>query len=580
MEGKTETSKLFLLGNEALAAGALKVGVRFAASYPGTPASEILPAFFSHARKWKVKVEGGWMINEKVAFEAALAASWCGTDAMVSMKQVGLNVAMDPLMSSAYTGTEAGFLVVCVDDPGPHSSQTEQDSRFAAMFAKIPVFDPSSPKDAYGIAKRALHLSRSFRIPVMVRLVLRVAHSRQSVEIEEPETSVEINAEFVKRPGVWTATPKFRYQLHRELNGKIQEIAKLYAKHISKELARIKGTKVILASGALYSYLADLGFEDVVKIDMPYPLDQEVLFEICEGFSEIWVVEETYPVIELQLPERRRVKGKLSGHLPKEGELKLEDIVKALDPTKGYSVSIAFKEKKPRLCPGCGHRPVFYAMRKNFPRAIFPGDIGCYTLGTNIGAVDTFVCMGASVSMGLSFAKVHEACGKERPVICTIGDSTFFHSGIPPLIEAVDKGAKMVVVILDNRTTAMTGGQPIPTLDIEQVVKGCGVEKIEKVHAYQFEEVEKKLKECWNYSKENRKPSVLLCRCPCVIYGQRPTGKVPRVDQEKCTNCSICYRIFECPAIEEVNGKAKIDEILCTGCEVCVRICPSKAIYV
>ncbi len=573
---KSTLKTKFLLGNEAIAAGALKGGVRFAASYPGTPSSEILPAFFSLAKEFNVEVEGGWMINEKVAFEAALAASWSHVDAMVSMKQVGLNVAADSLMSAAYTGTEAGFLVISVDDPGPYSSQTEQDSRFFAMFAKVPAFDPSSPQDAYTLVQEALDLSRKFKIPVLVRPVLRVAHSRESVGIEAPENSSPA-PKFNKRPGVWTATPKFRYQLHKELNEKIEAISQLYNQEIEEQLSKIKSHRIFIASGALYNYLLDLGIEEILRIKMPFPLDASLLGSIVESFREVWVIEETYPVIELQIPDRRRVKGRLSGHVPKEGEITLQKLKEIIDPAE-RRVQVHFEDKKPRLCPGCGHRPVFYAMRKTFPKGIFPGDIGCYTLGTNIGAVDTFVCMGSSISMGLSLALLLNK-EKEQPVVCTIGDSTFLHAGIPPLIEAVEKNAPMVVAILDNRTTAMTGGQPVAQTDLEALVKGCGVKKVEKVFAYDFEKVCKSLKDCWRYSYQNRTPSVLLCQCPCVVFGPKKSfGTPPEVIEEKCTNCGICYKIFECPAISEKDGKVVIDTILCTGCGVCRKVCPVNAI--
>jgi len=566
----------FLLGNEAIAVAALCAGVRFAASYPGTPSSEILPAFFKAAQSFGVKAEGGWMINEKVAFEAALSASWSGIPAMVSMKQVGLNVATDPLMSAAYTGTKAPFIIVSVDDPGPHSSQTEQDSRFHAMFAKIPVFDPSSPEDAFNMVFKAFNLSREFEIPVMIRPVLRVAHSRESVESSFAVSSQKLNFNFIKEPGRWAATPKFRYKLHRELNEKLKSIAKANSRQIRSQLEKVEGDRLFIASGAMFSYAWDLGLSPLIKIEMPYPLEQELLKEITERFKEIWILEETYPVIEIQFPEREKIRGRLSGHIPLEGEIdleKLSSIVKGKKPAV-----FSFEDKKPRLCPGCGHRPAFYAIRKLFPQGIYPGDIGCYTLGVNLKAVDTCLCMGAAVSMGVGFSKALELAGSEKPVIATIGDSTFLHAGIPPLIEAVEKKAKMVLVILDNRTTAMTGGQPVHRVDFRKLIEGCGVKKIEEAYAYDFEELCKKLKGCWEYSAQNGEVSVLICRSPCVIYGKAERGSIPYVDPDLCVNCGICYERFECPAIIEEAGKAKIIEEFCTGCGVCRDICPKKAI--
>ncbi len=567
----------FLLGNEAIALAAVYAGIRFAASYPGTPSSEILPAFFKAAKSLEVKVEGGWMINEKVAFEAALAASWSGIPSMVSMKQVGLNVATDPLMSAAYTGTKAPFIVVSVDDPGPHSSQTEQDSRFHAMFAKIPVLDPSSPKDAFRMVFKAFLLSQEFEIPVMIRPVLRVAHSRESVEILIEEEKPDLKFEFVKDTARWAATPKFRYKLHKELNQKLKSIATLNSKNIRNQLENINNSKrIFIASGAMYSYAWDLGLFPLIKIDMPYPLEKEILEEIVEKFEEIWILEETYPVIEIQFPERRKIKGKLSGHIPLEGEIDLEllnSIIREKRPQFFH-----FEDKKPRLCPGCGHRPVFYAIKKLFPTGIYPGDIGCYTLGINLGAVDTCLCMGAAVSMGLGFSKALKLTNEEKPIISTIGDSTFLHAGIPPLIEAVEKRAKMVLVILDNRTTAMTGGQPVHKVDFKKLIAGCGVKNIQEAHAYNFVDLCDKLKSCCEYSLQNEEVSVLICHSPCVIYGKTEKGKIPQVDFNLCTNCGICYEKFECPAIIQENKKAKILEEFCTGCGVCEKVCPKKAI--
>ena len=566
----------FLLGNEAIAQGAIDTGIRFASSYPGTPASEILPAFFKIAKEEGIPVEGRWMINEKVALEAALAASWSNIPSMVSMKQVGLNVAMDPLMSSAYTGVEAPFIIVSVDDPGPHSSQTEQDSRFMAMAAKIPVVDPSSPEDAYRLMFKAYQISEEFNIPVILRPVLRVSHSRESVDIKTEKIKRKVEFKFQKNPERWAATPKFRFLLHKKLNEKLRKISKKNTECIKEKIPNTKSKKIFIASGAMFGYAMDLGLDPVVKIDVPYPIDGKLFSFLEEKFDEIWVLEETYPVIEIQFTNRKKVKGRLSGDIPSEGEIDLEILESILKKRKSFSVT--FEEKPPRLCPGCGHRPAFYAIKKSFPQGIYPGDIGCYTLGVNLKAVDTCLCMGASVSKGVGFAKAAEYTEKEIPVIATIGDSTFLHSGIPPLIEAVNQNASLILVILDNHTTAMTGGQPVHNVDFFELVKGCGVKKIEKVHSYNFKDICDKLKNCWEFSKTYKTPSVLICESPCVIYGNRVVKTLPEVDKEICTNCGICYKQFECPAIVEEKRKAKIVKEICTGCGVCIEICPKNAI--
>ncbi len=579
----------FLLGNEAIARGALEAGCRLASSYPGTPASEILPAFTRWAREEGVEVDSRWAINEKVAFEIALAASYMGINSMVSMKQVGLNVASDPLMSAAYIGVRGGFVVVSVDDPGPYSSQTEQDSRYLATLARIPVFDPFSPSHAKEVMKRAFSLSREFQVPVMVRPVLRVAHSRQDVEIGGVPF-VSLDAEFPKDPSRWSATPVFRYRLHRELNAKLKEIARREASRLEKRLDAIKGERIVVASGALAACVRDVGGDhELLELEMPYPLDQGFLALILERFREVLVVEETYPVIEMQFPCREKVKGRLSGHLPLEGET-TPDMVKAF--LAGDRVDAPTRESggaKPRLCPGCGHRSLFYAMVKVFPRGIYPGDIGCYTLGVNLGAVDTCLCMGASVGQSIGFARALDMAGEERPVVATIGDSTFYHSGIPALVEAVHSKAPFVLVILDNSTTAMTGGQPTPQfpdsdgregifVPIAQVVRGCGVRFLEEVDAYDYPRVEETLKKAWEYARDHGEVAVVLAKSPCVIYSPVERKAPCRVIEEECVGCGICAEKFECPAITMVEGKAVIEPAYCTGCGVCVHVCPTGAI--
>ncbi len=581
--------KRFLLGNEAIARGALEAGCRLASSYPGTPASEILPAFTRWAREEGVEVDSRWAINEKVAFEIALAASYMGIRSMVSMKQVGLNVASDPLMSAAYIGVRGGFVVVSVDDPGPYSSQTEQDSRYLATLAKVPVLDPRSPAHARELMKKAFDLSQEYQVPVMVRPVLRVAHSRQDVALGEVPKG-ELEVDFPKNPSRWAATPVFRYQLHRGLNAKLKDMARAQARTLETRVKEIKGSRIILASGAMAACVMDVeGETNLLALDMPYPLDEDFLAMLLERFQEILVVEETYPVIEMQFPCRDRVKGRLSGHLPLEGET-TPDMVKAfLEGQRVEAPSRESKGAKPRLCPGCGHRSVFYAMVKAFPRGIYPGDIGCYTLGVNLGAVDTCLCMGASVGQSIGFTRALALAGQERPVVATIGDSTFYHSGIPALVEAVHSRAPFVLVILDNSTTAMTGGQPTPQFDrsdgregvsvpLAQVVKGCGVSFLEEVEAYDFPKVVDALKRAWEYARSHGEVAVVLAKSPCVVYSRVEKGTPCRVVGEECVGCGICAEKFECPAITMVDGKARIEASYCTGCGVCLYVCPTGAI--
>jgi len=578
----------FLLGNEAVARGALEAGCRLATSYPGTPASEILPAFARWAEEEGIKVDARWAINEKVAFEIALAASYMGVRSMVSMKQVGLNVASDPLMSAAYTGVKGGFVVISVDDPGPYSSQTEQDSRYLATLAKVPVLDPSSPGAAREAVKRAFVLSEEYGIPVMVRPVLRVAHSRQDVELGDVSCH-DLEVDFPRDPSRWAATPVFRYMLHRELNGRLAAIAREEAKRLEAKLDGLKGPRLVLASGALAACVRDVGGDSLLELEMSYPLDKGFLALLLDRFEEVLVVEETYPVIEMQFPCRDKVKGRLSGHLPLEGETTPEMVRTFLAGEKVVAPAREGGGAKPRLCPGCGHRSVFYAMVKVFPQGIYPGDIGCYTLGVNLGAVDTCLCMGASVGQSIGFSRALALGGRERPVVATIGDSTFYHAGIPPLVEAVHSRSPFVLVILDNSTTAMTGGQPTPgfpqsngregvSVPLAQLVRGCGVRFLEEVDAYDYPRVEEVLRKAWDYARDHREVAVVLVNSPCVLYTPRERGVLCKVDDDSCVGCGICAEEFECPAITMEGDKARIDPRLCTGCGVCVHVCPVGAI--
>ncbi len=587
-----------LLGNEAIARGAIEAGCRVAYSYPGTPSSEILPAFERWARFEKQEVICRWAINEKVAYELALAAAYTGLFAMVSMKQVGLNVAMDPFMSSAYTGVKGALVLVSVDDPGPHSSQTEQDSRQMALAAKVPVIDSSSPAEAKEAMKEAFRISQRYQIPVMVRPVLRVAHSRQNVELsglEDPPS----DPSFDRDPSRWAATPVHRYRLHLELNRKIQELAKEEGERILSQLKAVPQSALgIVASGIGWAYAMDAlgGALPIIKVEQPYPVDREAFAAIQRRFAKLLVLEETDPLLEASFPDSSRVFGRLTGHIPSAGELTPESIKRAVEEVQKIeinpcpemsregstlSLSIPSSEEgggvKPRLCPGCGHRPVFYLMKRLFPKGIFPGDIGCYTLGVNLGAVDTCLCMGAAVSIA---AGLQAALKGEVPILATIGDSTFYHSGIPPLVDAVESGASFVLVILDNSTTAMTGGQPTPAQrgpSIESIVRGCGVPFVRSVHTYQMEELREALKEAGEFALAGRGVAVLLCESPCVVYG-RVERRPPVSISDKCTGCGVCVERFECPALYFEGEKAEVDTNACTGCGACLSVCPVGAI--
>ena len=596
-----------MMGNEAIGRGLVEAGCSLIASYPGTPASEILESTVDFAKECKASMHIEWSINEKVAYEVALGYSYTGKRSAVAMKQVGLNVASDPFMRSAYLGVIGGLVVIVADDPGPFSSQTEQDSRFFAQFARIPVFDPSDPAEAKEMVGRAFELSEEYEIPVMLRPTTRVCHARRNVSCLPPQ-KISRKAAFKKNPGRWVATPQFLTNLHRELNAKIDKLAGLdvfYPSSIAGDSTF--GRHCIISSGVAYAYtyeiLEDLGLlgkVDFFKVDLPYPLNRNFIQKINTGYENILVIEETYPVIEMQLA-CRSVRGRTSGDVRDYGELTpdiIEDILrKFLNlPISEAQETKAVKEVRPSLCPGCPHRAAFYAIRKTFPKGIFPSDIGCYTLGMNFGAVDTCHCMGACISQGAGFYHAYAADGPNYPtVVVTIGDSTFFHAGIPALVNAVFTKARFILVILDNSTTAMTGNQPTPQVGfmadgtpgnavyIPELVKAGGVRFMQECDPYDLEAFKKLLVEADRFCRSDEGGvAVIIAKHLCIMdkqaKKQQSTYRMNVTD--KCTGCKVCLERFECPSLvlDETTEKVFIDINTCIGCGVCKFVCPVEAI--
>ena len=599
------SKRRLLLGNEAIARGLIENGCAIATSYPGTPASEILAAVADFQNEESLSMHTQWAVNEKVAFEVAYAGCQTGLRAAVSMKQVGLNVASDPLMSAAYMGIKGGFVLISADDPGPHSSQTEQDSRLMAMFAKVPVLDPDSPRHAKELMGIAYELSESFKTPVMVRPTTRVCHSRQDISLGAiPRT--QRRAQFEKNPARWAATPKFRLQLHRELEEKLTAIAEYRPTAPKKLNPKARSSRAIIASGVAAAHTKDILKELKIwskipfyQVIQPFPLHRKFIEHIIDTYETVLVIEETMGVIEMQLADRYRVKGKLSGTVPRVGELspeKIQEIVSGFAGLESEAVSVkSAPGRRPTLCPGCPHRASFFAIKKAAPRGIYTSDIGCYTLGLNLGAVDTVLCMGAAISQAAGFYHAYKNEEKRPDIVATIGDSTFFHAGVPALIDAVVQKVGFVLVVLDNRTTAMTGNQPTPasghgacgepteTVDIASLVQGCGVKFIRQGNPYELTQFIPLLKEAVKYSRSNG-PAVVIARYPCVIHRARQgeTGEIIPVEvSDECDGCGYCIKHFECPALifhdDTENKHVSIDPILCTSCGVCLNVCPKGA---
>ncbi len=611
----------FFLGNGAIALGLLEAGCQVLTSYPGTPSSEILPEAVRLIKSEKLNTYVEWSTNEKVALDNAYAAAISGKRAACCMKQVGLNVAADSLMSAAYLGTVGGFVIISCDDPGPHSSQTEQDTRLMARLAKVPVLDPSHPQEAREMVLSAFELSEKYRIPVILRPAIRVCHARQNLRWDTLPDNPK-PADFQKDPSRWAATPKFRYLLHRELNIKLRDIGQDFNNLTPYNQHNLQSDSQyplgIIAGGVPAAVVDDILSSHersdipILKLGAPYPFPDELALSFMQACNKILVIEETDTLIEYSLRDREKVLGRFSGHIPLEGELVPEVVETALEKVlidlNLQSLSIDSSEnvsnlvnglelpiRRPTLCPGCGHRGVFYSIRKARPKAIFTSDIGCYTLGLNLGSVDTVLDMGAAITMASGFYHAYAQDGTQRPIVATIGDSTFFHSGPAGLLNAVYNDARFVLVILDNMTTAMTGMQPTPSLGIradgsegkkiplEQLISGCGIEFIEVIEPYDTPDLRKLLKKAFAYTKDTDGGiAVIIARHPCVIaYRDVAIQNQKEITiTDECVACNHCIDRFECPALyhDDENDKTALDQGLCIGCAVCVDVCPAGAI--
>ncbi|MGZ4945151.1 MAG: indolepyruvate ferredoxin oxidoreductase subunit alpha [Halobacteriota archaeon] len=596
-------SRKYLLGNEAIAHGLLEAGVSVVTGYPGTPSSEIIPCIARYVESYDKPPHIEWSVNEKVALEVAAGAAYCNVRAAVTMKHVGLNVAADPLMTLAYTGVKGGLVLIVADDPGCHSSQNEQDSRRYAYFAKIPCLDPSTPQEAYSFTKYAFKLSEKFEIPVILRPTTRVSHARASVTLRGSEKA-QRPAFFEKNPERWVMVPAHARIRHLELN-KLQPI-------LRSELASLNELKLkrsglgIITSGVAAKYAEEailkLKLEPSILRIAAHPMNDDAIVELINSSHAILVVEELEPVIEEkvnQLSGTVEVFGKLTGHIPREGELTVDVVLKGVGQVIGRFVKTkvpaeliaaerTLPPRPPVLCAGCPHRATFFALKKVFKKsAIYVGDIGCYTLGVTQGTIDTTLCMGASVSMGSGFAA---AFGGTQEIVSVIGDSTFVHTGVPGLINAVYNGAKMTLVILDNNTTAMTGHQPHPCTGVtatgscnfqtpmEDVIKAVGVQGLYIVDPYNLSETE----EAFIKAKNGEGVQVIIARRPCIISakkaGERSKSKkkVSSTCENYFASCKLCGTLF-CPSIIYSDSCALISED-CIGCGVCEQICEFDAI--
>lgn len=580
-----------LTGNEAIARGAWEAGIRVAAAYPGTPSTEIMESLADYPAD---DLHAQWSTNEKVALDVAIGASFAGVRALASMKHVGLNVAADALMSLTYIGVNGGLVIVVCDDPGIHSSQNEQDTRLFCRFAMVPCLEPADAQEALVMTREAFDLSERFDTPVIIRSTTRLSHTRSLVTLGE--RSVPPSGHFREDPKKNVMVPANARNRHPKL---IEREAALRAYFATSGHVRWEaGTRDvgIITAGTPYTYVKEvLPGASILKLPVSYPLPLDLIGRFCESVARVLVVEELEPVMETEIRAGGlKVAGK--AFFPRVGELAPEVVRAGLESAgilapqpKVEPWPLTPPARPPVLCSGCPHTMSYMALRALNARVA--GDIGCYTLAAlePLRSIDTCVSMGSSIANAVGIAK---AGTEEKPIIATIGDSTFLHAGIPPLIDAVYNDANITVIILDNHITAMTGGQDhagtgrtlrgteTARVDFEQMVRACGVKWVRKVDSYNVAEMYQACREAAAY----KGVAVVISDRPCVLDPVKIKGPPLEVQAENCVACQACMNLG-CPALgwsEEMydgHHKVRINDALCIGCTLCAQICPSDCIH-
>jgi len=581
--------KTILSGNEAIARGAYEAGCLVACAYPGTPSTEIL----ENTIKYK-EIDSSWAPNEKVALEVAIGASFGGGRALCTMKHVGVNVAADPLFTLSYTGVRGGLVLVAADDPEMHSSQNEQDSRNYAKFAKVPMLEPSDSRECKEFTRLAFELSEQYDTPVMLRSSTRISHGKSVVELGERVTDLPL-PKLEKNPTKLVMLPGNARVRHPLVEQNLVNLSKAAATMPFNRLELRDSSIGIITAGICYQYVREvLPNASTLKLGMVHPLPHDLIREFAAQVDTLYVIEELDPFIEDQV-KAMGIKAIGKEIISLCGELTPGRLRSAFGLPQPATIPIEnMPGRPPNMCPGCPHRGVFFAL--NQLKAYVTGDIGCYTLGfmPPLSAMDTCVCMGASIGMATGVTKVVSAEEKKK-VVAVIGDSTFLHTGMNGLMDMVYNNSPATVIILDNSITAMTGRQdnpasghtlmnePTNAVNIPLLCKALGAKNIRVINPLDLEETKRVIGE----EMERPEPSVIITNKPCVLIKREDVfqkGPVYAVDAEKCTGCRACLKIG-CPAIEwrpagdgSKKGKAGIDPLLCTGCDVCRQLCKFDAI--
>lgn len=607
--------KMFLLGNEAIARGVIEAGIAVASTYPGTPSSEVGDVLYDIGERAGLKFE--FSVNEKVAMETAFAASASGLKSFVFMKHVGLNVASDVLMSISYTGVKGPMVIMSADDPSMFSSQNEQDNRHYGHLAHIPVIEPSNPQEAKDFIQDAVRLSAMENLPVLFRTTTRISHMRAEVELGDIK-DIDHNGHLDKHGRSYVSLPVNAYRYKDELMEKMGSVRLFGTKSPLNRLEGDSNSKVgIITSGEAYNVTKDILYKngenpEILKLGLTNPIPEELVLDFLRRHKTVVVVEEVDPIIEsdvrslvqMKMPDVT-VHGKMDGIVPLSHEASPDTLEVSFSSLLGFKVrdkdlfedTMELPSRAPVLCAGCPHRATYFAVKRAVKMAgvkdpVYSSDIGCYSLGNYepFQEADLLIEMGGSIGAGNGISK-----STDQTPIAFIGDSTFFHAGIPPLVNAVKNGSKMLVVIMDNDVTAMTGRQPNPgtplnlapgnakNISIQKVVESLGVDYVKTVDPYNLKETLTALMGGLKHDGV----AVVIAKRECAILRDnrmKKEGPLPKahVIPEKCSSCFKCVENFACPAISIEDGKAKIDPVLCDGCGVCTQpyVCPYRAIEV